>query len=465
MEMNVAVLQPRVREDAPRVTLRWGGRAICAVLDQACFAGSGFVVNILLARWLTSEAFGSFAVAYSTFFFLGTLYTQLLTAPMLVFGAGKYADRFRGYLGVLVCGHIMVAGGIGLALAAAAAALTRLGSPAGAQAFSGLALAAPFILLLWLGRSALYAQMRPQWAAVASAMHLLLVAAGIHELHRLHLLSSTSGFLTMGASALFVGFLIIVKLRPRWRLGAGRRGTYLHAWLRLVGLRRGQDRGRLMTARLAMVVRDHCQYAKWSSAASATGWLVGNLHYFVLSATAGLSSVAAMRALDTALSPYFHFQLALSRLLIPVLGARVRSRSNDLFPYVLRASALWAGLALVAYVFVRAFAPEVISLLYGAAYGKYSRFLEWYALIMIAIALADPMLSFLTALVRTDLVFIYHLLFSGVLLAGYLAAGRYGVPGIISVLIVVNCAMVPVAIISARRAWATRRSSMVSPVV
>jgi O-antigen/teichoic acid export membrane protein len=458
MEMSIAVLKDRVLEEVPRLPLKWGSKAMCAVFDQACFAGSGFIISIMLARWLSSEAFGSFTVAYSIFLFLGTFYTQFLTAPMLVFGAGKYAGRFREYLGLLVCGHIAIAVVIGAALAVVAGALSVLGSSSAAHAFLGMAIAAPFLLLLWLVRSAFYAQLRPQWAAAGSAAHLAIVAAGVYGVYRLHLLSSASGFLIMGASSMIVGLLLIAKLQPQWRFDVAGPGRAF-AWVRLArsGRRGGHDEPSVWGP--VMVLRDHYQYAKWSSSAAATGWLAGNLHYFVLSATVGLGTVAAMRALDTALSPYFHFQLALSRLLVPVLGARSKSSSSGLFPYAIRISVLWGTLAVIAYALIRVFAPNVIAVLYGGAYVKYSPLLAWYGLIMISNAIGDPMLSSLAVMVRTDLIFLYQLVHSGALLIGYLVAGRYGLPGIIAVLIVVSFAMVPVAVFPARIVCTAPRSS------
>ena len=43
--------------------LSWLKKGSLAVLDQGLFSGANFVVNILLARWLTPEEYGAFAVA------------------------------------------------------------------------------------------------------------------------------------------------------------------------------------------------------------------------------------------------------------------------------------------------------------------------------------------------------------------------------------------------------------------
>ena len=67
--------------------------------------GTNFVVNILLARWLTPAEYGAFALAYSVFVLLGVFHIAILIEPMLVFGPGRYRERFPEYLGILLRGH------------------------------------------------------------------------------------------------------------------------------------------------------------------------------------------------------------------------------------------------------------------------------------------------------------------------------------------------------------------------
>jgi hypothetical protein len=105
----------------------WAHKGGFAILDQALFAGTNFLVNVLLARWLEPAQYGAFAVAYAVFLLLTTFHTAVLTEPMLVFGAGKYADRFPQYMGLLISGHCWVASLIALLLAVAALTMRGLG--------------------------------------------------------------------------------------------------------------------------------------------------------------------------------------------------------------------------------------------------------------------------------------------------------------------------------------------------
>ena len=86
----------------------WVGKGSLAILDQGLFAGSNFLLNVLLARWLDPADYGAFALAYSVFLLLGVFHTAILTEPMLVFGPGKYRERFHEYLGILLRGHCVL---------------------------------------------------------------------------------------------------------------------------------------------------------------------------------------------------------------------------------------------------------------------------------------------------------------------------------------------------------------------
>src|ERR1035437_10172823 len=143
----------------------WVGKGSLAILDQGLFAGSNFLLNVLLARWIAPADYGAFALAYSVFLLLGVFHSALLTGPMLVFGPGKYRERFPEYIGILLRGHFALMLPCAVLLPVAALLLGWLYSPAVGRAFVALAVAAPFILLLWLLRRAFYVRLNPGWAA------------------------------------------------------------------------------------------------------------------------------------------------------------------------------------------------------------------------------------------------------------------------------------------------------------
>jgi O-antigen/teichoic acid export membrane protein len=455
MEMREAILGRQHKDEAPVQWLHWGHRALFAILDQGLFAGSSFAVNILLARWVSPESYGAFAIAYSGFLLLGTLHTAILTTPLLVFGGGEYSEEFGKYLRLLLFVHIGLTAAMSVILAGAAAILSWIGSAAVAQAFLGLAPATPFILFICLLRAACYARLRPQWAAASGALYFLMLAAGLYGVYRSHLLSPATAFAVMAVGGLIAGFWLLMLLDPRWWVGLKFPRVYrVRATLRLLRvITDGYVSPQATVERQdrwepARALHDHFRFAKWQSASSTTAWLASNLHYFVLSSIAGLGTVAVMRVLDTMLVPYFHYQTALARLITPVLARRARNPRSELVPYATRIILLWTSQAVIAYIVLRVFAGDVMSLLYGGAYSRYRDLLAWYGLVVVPGAISEVLLDLLQVMVRTDLIFLFQLVSSGCLLVGFLLAAKHGLPGIVSVLILVSFAVLPLQMVA-----------------
>ena len=63
------------------------------------------LANVLLARWLTPEAYGAYTVAFTVFLLFSTVHQGLLTEPMLVFGPGKFKRRLPTYFSTLLRAH------------------------------------------------------------------------------------------------------------------------------------------------------------------------------------------------------------------------------------------------------------------------------------------------------------------------------------------------------------------------
>ena len=277
----------------------WVGKGSLAILDQGLFAGSNFLLNVLLARWLEPADYGAFALAYSVFLLLGVFHTAILTEPMLVFGPGRYRERFPGYLGILLYGHFAVML-LGAALLTAVAFLLGWAySPAVERAFLALAIAAPFILLLWLLRRAFYVRLNPGWAAGGGGVYLLILIGGILTLHGVGHLTPATGFLTMAAASLITCLLLLVLLRPTLAMDS---------------------------SAIRAVAVDHWRYGRWSVATAGISWLPSNVYYVLLPNWFGLEAAGAFRALMNLAMPVLHSIGALSGILLPVL---VRSRNES----------------------------------------------------------------------------------------------------------------------------------------
>jgi O-antigen/teichoic acid export membrane protein len=296
--MSLAIPESEIisRPEQLRVSLKgwmpWVGKGSLAVLDQGLFAGSNFLLNVLLARWLTPSEYGAFAVAFSVFLLLGVFHTAVLTEPMLVFGPGKYRERFPEYLGILLRGHFALMLPGAALLAATAFLLGWLYSSTVERAFLALAIAGPFILLLWLLRRAFYVRLNPGWAAAGGGVYLLILLASTLTLHTAGRLTPATGFLAMAATSLITCLLLLVPLRPTLAMNS---------------------------SAIRAVAADHWRYGKWVAAAAVPYWVSDSIYFLVLPAWVGLAEAGALKALLNLAMPALHTISALGLLLLPIL--------------------------------------------------------------------------------------------------------------------------------------------------
>jgi len=386
--------------------LNWVKRGGFAVLDQGLFASANFLMNILLARWLPPEQYGAFAVAYSVFLLLATFHTAVLTEPMLVFGAGKYQEKFKKYLGFLLYGHWGLTALVSLILGVITLVFWRLGSVAMAQALSGLAIAAPFILLLWLLRRAFYVHLQPQWAATGGGLYIGLMLAGMYGLYREHWLSSFTALMVMGVASIGVGFWLTSLLRPQWVM---------------VG-----------NPTPAMVAGDHWRYGRWSLGIAGLTWIPGNIYFVILPAWIGLDGIAALRALMNLVMPVLHAISAISLLLLPLLSRNLREgiikmvRTMKLFLVLFITG---AGLYLLGLVVFRV---KVLSLLYGSKYIEFSSLVPLIGLLPLCASVTVVFGVALRVMERPDRVFWCYVASSAVaLIGGVILVQTLGISGAI----------------------------------
>jgi len=375
-----------------RQLLSWTTKGSLAIADQGLFAGSNFLLNVLLARWLAPADYGAFALAYSVFLLFGVFHTAILTEPMLVFGPGKYRERFPEYLGILLRSHFALMLPGAALLAAAAFLLGWVYSPAVGRAFLALALAGPFILLLWLLRRAFYVRLNPGWSAVGGGVYLAILLASILALRSAGRLTPATGFLAMAAASLITCLILFALLRPKLATES---------------------------STMRAVATDHWRYGKWAAATAGPSWFSSNVYFLVLPAWFGLAEAGALKALLNLAMPALHTMSALGVLLLPVLvrdrergGQRAMSRTMKL-SLALFLSGSGCYLALL-----WGFRLQIFHFLYA---GKYAEYAFWPLLL---VGMAPIVASFpavlggaLRALERPEFVFWGYLASSGAALA------------------------------------------------
>lgn len=274
----------------------WGIRSSLSIIDQGLTSGAGLLLNLLLARWLSSEAYGAFSVAFATVLFLFGFSSALLLEPMSVLGPACYSSQMLGYFRAQLKLHtalVVSLSGI-LGVAAVVIALTG-GKHELVQALAGSALALPFLLLLWLIRRMCYVMHRPYMAVWGSASYLICVVAGLWLLRTTSRLSSFSAFVLIGAASIPA---TVVLLRQLGIIGGS------------VG--QGLDWRTVASA--------NWQYGRWLVASTVLFSVTTQTQTYLVAALLGLGAAGTLRALQIPALVMTQIVTAFGLLVLPALA-------------------------------------------------------------------------------------------------------------------------------------------------
>jgi O-antigen/teichoic acid export membrane protein len=281
----------------------WVQKGGFAVLDQTLFAGTNFLVGVLLARWLEPNAYGAFSTAYAVFLFVGTLHAALWTEPMLVYGSGKFREQYQQYQKILLAYHWR----FGLTSSAVFILLGIFFFYAGqaelGRSFVGLAIASPLILYLWLIRRSAYVLLTPQHAAFGGLLYMLLYIGISFILLQFNILDETSALSAMGIAGLLSGKLVERNIHKQKKYHTEPE-----------------------TVETNTIYHLHWQYGRWAILAGGLSWVPGNIYFLVLPAIKSLDASAALKALMNLAMPILHFNSALAGLFVPIF---VRAIQNN----------------------------------------------------------------------------------------------------------------------------------------
>lgn len=301
---SVASLGAVLGDTVAQKLLRWTTKSGLAILDQGLISGSNFAVSILLARWLTPEQYGAYAVAFGIFILLSLIYLALLLEPMAVFGGSSYQNCLREYLRVLVKLQVGVALLVVLPLGFSAALAWKFAPSTGLPgALAGVTLASPCLFLFWLARRTYYLQLSPARAVQGAFLYCCVVLGGLWLVYRKGVLSPFSAFLLIAMGALITSGLLLTHLRRA-----------------------------LPSAEAVLVAgevwKKHWVYGRWALATSLASWIPAYIYYPILSSFGGMSYSGDLRALMNFANPIEQTQIALAMLFLPY-AARVQGANKD----------------------------------------------------------------------------------------------------------------------------------------
>lgn len=331
----------------------WVVKSSLAVFEQALIAGSNFLLNVLVARWLTAEQYGAYAVAFAVYALLISLYQGLILEPMSVLSASLEEERFRSYLGTLLRVQARISAVLVLSLALFVLGMfvinprSLIVSP-----LLALVVSLPFILVFWLLRGACYVRRSPQYATQGAFIYSVVMLGGLIVVRHWLQMSGFMVFLGMGLSAAAVSCLLLQRLRPNFKSAISDKEQWIEHW----------------------------NFGRWELSKIGFDWTSQNISYTLTAGFLGMAQVGALKAIMTLFLPLTQSMAALKRLILPHLatvsdrdGYRGAADSvrNMMVIYVV------GGLAYG--ILVSLTAKPLFRLLYAGKFMEYTYLVPWAA--------------------------------------------------------------------------------------
>ena len=335
----------------------WGVRSGTSIIDQGLTSLAGLLISLLLARWLSAESYGAFAVIYATVLFLFGFHSVLILEPMSVFGPASHADQITDYMFAQARVHAIAAAVLSGAMLVTGVAMIRFGIHRElAAAVWGAALAIPFLFFAWLVRRMCYVIHRPSVAVRGSAIYLLMIVIGLAAMRAGGWLSPCSAFLLMGVAGLLS---VLWMLQP---LGLLRTPNKDFSW--------------------SSVWRQNWSYGKWLVASTALFSVASQAQTYVAAAMVGLSAAGILRATMIPSLVMTQIVTATALLVLPSMAADYgNGRISQLRKKAVLCTISLTAIAAVYAGILAAFSQPLERLLFGNKFAAYAALISILALV------------------------------------------------------------------------------------
>jgi O-antigen/teichoic acid export membrane protein len=322
----------------------WAHQGGLTVLDQGLISGSNFLISVLLARWLSAEQYGAYAVAFGVFILLSLIYQALVLEPMSVFGGSTYRHNFRAYFASLLWIHVILSGAICILFGATAVLSRFFGAAVGLPAaLAGVTIASPCVLFFWLARRSCYLEFVPAAAVSGAFVYCTFVMGALWLFYHEHLLSPFTAFILIAIGSFGTGSFLVFRRKLLVRPDGPRPAT-------------------LVTA------REHWNYGAWALAASIASWIPAYIYYPILSSFGSMAQSGQLKALMNLTLPLEQTKAALSMLLLPYAAGYQHGHEAGAKTLSIRMTLFGTGIAVAYWAVIIPFERPIFHLLYSGRY-------------------------------------------------------------------------------------------------
>ncbi len=311
------------------------------LLDQAVFAITNLVLNLLFAHWLTSTEYGRFGVTFSAFILLSVLHWFVVVEPLLVESARIRPEQTGSYVATLVRAHLLLLLVAAIISGVAYVAGRSLGAPDIGLAIALTSSGGCALLTLATARRLCLAFMSAMVSAIVGLGYLIAATTTAWLLHDTGWISWVALWWVMACWSIVCAAAIgcMLLLRPH------EPGLYT----------------------LRDLVRATSRYAAWGSVTAGFSWIRTDGIYMVLAVASGLPAVAQIRAIATLNAPVPQINSALNASWLIDFGRR-RGDAAGLRRLVVSRSKFYAIASILAVTGAGLLSNRITHLAYGGKY-------------------------------------------------------------------------------------------------
>ena len=276
------------------VIWKWGKRVGYSVLDQGLFSGANFLLSILLARWLSPEEFGAYAVGFSAFLICFGIYNSLVLDPLMVLGSAESQTTSNEYIKKM----FLVQAGTVLIFFLLLTTIAVVAHGFYKTAFFGMAAFVPLVLNIWFLRSVFYVTHNSGKAIIVSSFYAVVLQGGIIVLGTSHRLNLETTLLWQSISclmAVILGLAISSIIKSKYFFKA----IEWHEFWKVTWT-----------------------YSKWILIATVADGIAYMTFPPLIAATVGVNEAGAFKGIQNLVNPIQQYLVAVSMLILPMLIQR-----------------------------------------------------------------------------------------------------------------------------------------------
>jgi O-antigen/teichoic acid export membrane protein len=336
--MNISTPEKPDRLPAISATAgKWSMRLISGIMDQGLFSGSNFMINILLARWLTPDGYGAFAIAFSIYLAFSGVVSALTLEPMMIYGATDFKDNIDDYLSKVSFIHFAVSS----LLAGVLFIASLFWDGDISKTITAAAIALPFMQQVWFIRRAFYCTANVFHAAIVSLLYSIALLGGILTLKATGSISPAHIYTIFIVASLvcFAYYSIVTRILT-------------------------QNKGR--PCAISKIAGKHWNFGKWLIAASIAASISTLLYAPILGLMSSLKDAAAYKAIQNLTMPFMQVLTAFTLLTLPMTSRVARNESwTKARNYILTMTAVFSASACLYGAAMLIFGKKILFLLYS----------------------------------------------------------------------------------------------------